>query len=274
MRLLIIGLLPSVFIAGAAAQAYGAYPATPAYYPSDTSSGLTVVYPPQVTVPPPVIVSPRQAAYLIAFRDSAVGVADAYWVSGTTLHYVTPDHRMKTAPLASVDRSVSERLNREQHVPFSLPSQPGEAELRRLLAQRLNAILGTSETSRGLVVGISDVLFDFNQASLTPAAREKLTGIAGVLLDYDGLTLRLQGYTDSIGAASHNLQLSRRRADAVRDYLLTQGVPAANLTAAGFGSASPVATNATAEGRQQNRRVEMLISGGAIGIAPASSPSN
>ncbi len=232
---------------------------------------MTVVYPPPASVPPPVIVAPRQITYFIAFTDSKVRMADEYWVSGATLHYVTPDHQLKTAPLATVDRTVSARLNMEQHVSFSLPSHPAENELA-LLLEKLSPILATRSTSGGLIVGMSDLLFDFNQATLTPVAREKLSGIAGVLAGHDSLSLRLQGYTDNIGSAEHNLQLSRRRADAVRGYLVSQGVPAANVTAAGFGSASPIASNATAAGRQQNRRVELLISGDAAGITTASAP--
>jgi outer membrane protein OmpA-like peptidoglycan-associated protein len=116
------------------------------------------------------------------------------------------------------------------------------------------------------MINISDVLFDFGQATLTANARDKLAAIAGVLMEYDGVTLRLDGHTDNIGSAVYNLDLSRRRAAAVREYLLSQGVPAANVTAAGLGEAKPVASNETAEGRQKNRRVEMLISGAAIGI--------
>jgi hypothetical protein len=128
MRVLIVGLL-GVLIGAAEAQPYGGYPPTPTSYPPYTNSAVTVVYPAPapVSVPPPVIVRPRQIAYLIAFKDSVIGLADAYWVSGNTLNYVTPDHRMRTAPLAAVDRTVSERLNREQNVSFSLPSQPEEA---------------------------------------------------------------------------------------------------------------------------------------------------
>lgn len=271
MRLLITALLGSSFIPAAKAQPYGGYFPTSTYDPSYASTGVTVVYPPPVSVPPPVIVAPRQVTYFIAFTDSKVRMADEYWVSGATLHYVTPDHQLKTAPLATVDRTVSARLNLEQHVLFSLPSPPAESELALLLL-KLSPILSTRSTSQGLIVGMSDLLFDFNQATLTPVAREKLAGIAGVLAGHNGLTLRLQGYTDNIGGDEHNLQLSRRRADAVRGFLVSQGVPAANVTAAGFGSASPIASNATAAGRQQNRRVELLISGDTAGITTASAP--
>ncbi len=134
---------------------------------------MTVVYPAPAPapVPPLVIVRPRQTAYLIAFKDSLIGLADAYWVSGNTFNYVTPDHQMKTAPLASVDRTISERLNSEQNVSFSLPlpcrpnrnkllRRPLERRLngQRSNEQRLNVRLGTRNTSRGLV-RISNVLF-------------------------------------------------------------------------------------------------------------------
>jgi outer membrane protein OmpA-like peptidoglycan-associated protein len=259
MRLLIVGLLGSslgsLLIPAADAQ-------------------VTVVYPPPapVTIAPSttVIMTPRQSTYMIAFRDSAVRIAETYWVSGNTLHFITPDRQMQTAPLASVDRSVSERLNRERNVEFFLPLPPPAAGLRSLLQQRLNVILGCRDTSRGLMINISDVLFEFGQATLTANARDKLAAIAGVLMDYGGVSLHLNGFTDNIGSAAYNLDLSRRRAAAVREYLLSQGVPAANVTAAGFGQAKPVASNATAEGRQQNRRVEMLISGSAIGITVSS----
>ena len=274
MRLLITALLGfsliSLLIPAAKAQPYGGYFPTSTYDPPYASAGVTVVYPPPVSVPPPVVVAPRQITYFIAFTDSMVRLADEYWVSGATLHYVTPDHQLKTAPLATVDRTVSARLNMEQHVSFSLPSHPAETELA-LLLEKLSPILATRSTSRGLIVGMSDLLFDFNQATLTPVAREKLSGIAGVLAGHS-LSLRLQGYTDNIGSDEHNLQLSRRRADAVRGYLVSQGVPAANVTAAGFGSASPIASNATATGRQQNRRVELLISGDTSGIAASAPP--
>jgi outer membrane protein OmpA-like peptidoglycan-associated protein len=251
MRLLIIGLFSLPLIPAADAQS------------------VTVVYPPPASVTvstTTVIMTPRQSTYMIAFRDSAVRIADTYWVSGNMLHFITPDRQMTTAPLASVDRSVSERLNRERNVAFFLPLPPPAAGLRSLLQQRLNVILGCHETSRGLMINISDVLFDFGQATLTANARDKLAAIAGVLMEYDGVSLRLDGHTDNIGSAVYNLDLSRRRAAAVREYLLSQGVPAANVTAAGLGQARPVASNETAEGRQKNRRVEMLISGSAIGI--------
>ncbi|HUK18164.1 MAG TPA: OmpA family protein [Bryobacteraceae bacterium] len=270
MRYLVSGLVGLVLVSGA--QAQWGYTPYPSYYAPYAPPQPVVV----VNQSPRVVIRevprPRQIAYLIAFKDSVIRLADAYWVSGTTLYYVTPDHQQKTAPLDSVDRTLSERLNREQNVRFDLPPQAGKAELCRLLQRQLNSILETRTTPCGLVVGISDVLFGVDQYTLTPGAREKLSKIAGILLAYGGLSPRLQGYTDNAGGDAYNLQLSKRRAEAVRDYLISQGIPAADVTAVGLGKANPVASNATAAGRQQNRRVEMLLSGDVIGIAVVSPP--
>jgi len=139
-------------------------------------------------------------------------------------------------------------------------------QLRERLRTQLNAILETRETARGLIVNINDVLFDFNKYTLKPGAREKLAKVSGILLAYPGLKLQLEGHTDSVGTDDYNLTLSQQRADAVRGFLAEQGVPVANITSLGLGKADPVASNDTAEGRQQNRRVELVVSGEAIGI--------
>ena len=142
-----------------------------------------------------------------------------------------------------------------------------KAQLRERLRQQLNMILETRESARGLIVNINDVLFDFNKYTLKPGAREKLAKVAGILLAYPGLKVQLEGHTDSIGTEEYNLKLSEARAGAVRDYLVSQNVATTNLTAAGFGKDNPVASNDTAAGRQQNRRVEMVVSGDPIGVA-------
>ncbi|MEI9971576.1 MAG: OmpA family protein [Ignavibacteriota bacterium] len=110
------------------------------------------------------------------------------------------------------------------------------------------------------------MLFDFDKYTLKPGAREKLAKVSGILLAYPGLKIQLEGHTDSIGSDSYNMTLSQNRATAVQDYLVQQGIPAASLTAVGYGKASPVASNDTDSGRQQNRRVEMVVSGDPIGI--------
>jgi outer membrane protein OmpA-like peptidoglycan-associated protein len=145
-----------------------------------------------------------------------------------------------------------------------------KAALRERLRQQLNVILETRETARGLIVNISDVLFDFNKYTLKPGARETMAKVSGILLAYPGLKIQLEGYTDSVGSDDYNQKLSEQRAESVRDYLIGQGVPGDTVSAVGFGKTNPVATNDTAEGRQRNRRVDMVVSGEPIGIGTSS----
>jgi outer membrane protein OmpA-like peptidoglycan-associated protein len=148
-----------------------------------------------------------------------------------------------------------------------------KAALRERIRQQLNSILETQETARGLIVNINDVLFDFNKYTLKPEAREKMARVAGILEAYPGLKIRLEGHTDSVGTDEYNQKLSEQRADAVRGYLMDQGVPAGALSAVGYGKADPVASNDTAAGRQKNRRVDMVVSGEPIGIDAAAADS-
>jgi outer membrane protein OmpA-like peptidoglycan-associated protein len=145
-------------------------------------------------------------------------------------------------------------------------SEAEKTQLRERLRQQFNQILETRETARGLIVNISDVLFDFDKYTLKPGAREKLAKVSGILLAYPGLKIQLEGYTDSIGSDDYNVKLSQERADSVQEYLLSQGVSAGSLSSVGLGKANPVATNDTEAGRQQNRRVEMVVSGEPIGV--------
>jgi outer membrane protein OmpA-like peptidoglycan-associated protein len=138
-------------------------------------------------------------------------------------------------------------------------------ELRARLLQQFNLILETRDTARGLVVNMSDVLFDSGKFTLRPRAREKLAKISGIVLAYPSLNLAVEGNTDSVGGEAFNQNLSEKRAEGVRTYLTQQGVPEASTTATGFGKNRPIATNDTSEGRQQNRRVELIVSGEVIG---------
>jgi len=137
--------------------------------------------------------------------------------------------------------------------------------LRERLRDQLSLILTTRDTARGLIVSMSDVLFDTNQATLKPGAREKLAKVSGILLAYPTLKMTVEGHTDSIGSDEYNMDLSRRRADSVRAYLIENGISPANIEAHGMGKDNPVASNDTAAGRQQNRRVEMVVNGEVIG---------
>ena len=158
-------------------------------------------------------------------------------------------------------------------------------EARERLKSQLNSVLATSETARGLIVNMSDVLFDTGKYALKPTTQISLAKVSGILLSYPGLKLQVEGYTDSTGSADFNQKLSENRADAVRDFLVSQGVPTDSIAATGYGATKFVADNNTAQGRQQNRRVELVVSGDAIGVhesapsadtapAPAPAPPN
>jgi len=122
------------------------------------------------------------------------------------------------------------------------------------------AALKAQQTERGLVLTLGDVLFETGKAALRPGALQHLYPLVTFLQKYPEHRVVIEGHTDSVGSETYNLDLSQRRADAVQDFLLHNGVNPAQLTTRGYGKASPVASNATAEGRQQNRRVELIIS--------------
>ena len=138
-------------------------------------------------------------------------------------------------------------------------------ELRARLLQQLNSILATRDSARGLVANMSDVLFRSGSFELLPGARERLAKVSGIVLAYPSLHVAVEGHTDSVGSDDYNQQLSEHRAEAVRDYFVQQGIKSTNVDAHGYGKNEPIATNDTPEGRQQNRRVELILSGDAIG---------
>jgi outer membrane protein OmpA-like peptidoglycan-associated protein len=167
-----------------------------------------------------------------------------------------------SAAQADADQSRSAAQQAE------LTAQQAEADkaaMRTRLSEQLNKILQTRDSARGLIVSMSDVLFDTGKYSLKPGAREKLAKVAGILLAYPGLNIEVGGYTDNVGGDDMNQRLSENRADSVRSYLVQQGVLANAVSARGFGNSSPVASNDDSAGRQQNRRVELLVSGDVIG---------
>ena len=172
---------------------------------------------------------------------------------------------------AEADRQRAEASLRDAEAEASrardtaAASEREKAELRDRLRQQLSVILETRETARGLIVNLSDVLFDTAKATLKPGAREKLARVSGILVTHPDLKLEIEGHTDSVGSDSYNQSLSERRAESVRSYLVSQNIAAQTITMAGFGESRPVATNDTAAGRQQNRRVELVVSGAAIG---------
>jgi outer membrane protein OmpA-like peptidoglycan-associated protein len=166
--------------------------------------------------------------------------------------------------LAQSDAEQS-RLAAQQAQQAAQQSEADKVAMRTRLSEQLNSILQTRDSARGLIVSMSDVLFDTGKYSLKPGAREKLAKVAGILLAYPGLNIAVGGYTDNVGGDEMNQRLSENRAGSVRDYLVQQGVATNSLSSKGFGNSLPVASNDNSAGRQQNRRVELLVSGEAIG---------
>lgn len=150
-------------------------------------------------------------------------------------------------------------------------NQSSDALRARLRAQ-LNSVLVTTETPRGLVVDLNDVLFDTGKYTLKQNTQVSLAKIATIIQLYPSIKVQVEGYTDSTGSPATNQKLSENRAIAVRDFLAGNGVPADNLTAQGYGATNFVADNGAAAGRAQNRRVDLIVSGAAIGVQ-TSAPS-
>jgi len=171
-----------------------------------------------------------------------------------------------TAAQADADQSrvIAQQAQQNEHQADS-----DKGILRAQLAEQLNKVLETRDSARGLIISMSDVLFDTGMYSLKPGAREKLAKVAGILIAYPSLNIEVGGYTDNVGGDEMNQKLSENRADAVRNYLVEEGVVANSVTAKGFGNTLPVASNDNSAGRQENRRVELVVSGDAIG-----SPAN
>jgi outer membrane protein OmpA-like peptidoglycan-associated protein len=189
----------------------------------------------------------------------------------------TADANKTAADAQQAQRDAEAESQRNREAAANSDQQLKQAvldreELRAKLLQQFNAILSTRDTARGLVVNLSDVLFDTGKYTLRPVAREKLAKISGIVLAYPDLRLAIEGNTDSVGSDAMNQTLSERRASAVLDYLVQQNIPATSMTSQGFGKNQPVASNDTAEGRQENRRVEMVVSGEVIGttVGPVS----
>jgi outer membrane protein OmpA-like peptidoglycan-associated protein len=153
-------------------------------------------------------------------------------------------------------------------------AETDKQQMRARLLQQLNQVLETKDTARGLIVNMPDVLFDTGKAELKSTARERLAKVAGILVAYPDIKVEIDGYTDSTGSLPFNERLSQQRADSVRSYLASQGVNNAALTTQGFGPDAPIASNDTAMGRQQNRRVELVVNGSSISdlVEPGSTP--
>ncbi len=207
----------------------------------------------------------QAAATAQQLQQNAQAESDRNRVAAADAHQAAADAQQSQRDAEEEsDRSRAAAATSDQQLQQAVQDRE---ELRARLLQQFNAILTTRDTARGLVVNLSDVLFDTGKYTLRPVAREKLAKISGIILVYPDLRLAIEGNTDSVGGDAMNQELSEQRAAAVRDYLAKQNIPLSSMTSQGFGKTQPVASNETAEGRQQNRRVEMIVSGDVIGTA-------
>jgi outer membrane protein OmpA-like peptidoglycan-associated protein len=203
-----------------------------------------------------------EAARLKAQNDTANAEAARLKAQNDMMNNQAAAADAISAAQADADRS---RLIAQHAQEGQQQADSEKMAMREQLEVRLNEILETRDSARGLIVSMSDVLFDTGRYSLKPGAREKLAKVAGILIAYPSLNIAVGGYTDNVGGDEMNQKLSENRAGAVRDYLVQQGVVATSVSATGFGNSSPVATNDNSAGRQENRRVELVVSGEAIG---------
>jgi outer membrane protein OmpA-like peptidoglycan-associated protein len=203
-----------------------------------------------------------QAAKARAESDAARARTDAADAQSETARAKSD---MADSQAASARALSAAQTDADQSRLAAQQAENDKAAMRMRLSEQLNKILQTRDSARGLIVSMSDVLFDTGRYSLKPGAREKLAKVAGILLAYPGLNIEVGGYTDNVGGDQMNQTLSENRASSVRDYLVQQGVATGSVSARGFGNTLPVASNDNSSGRQQNRRVELLVSGEAIG---------
>ena len=182
------------------------------------------------------------------------------------------DAQARAAAEAQSQRDAQAAAQAQQ---AALQAQQAAAQLRAQLLEQFNRILPTTDTPRGLKANLADVLFATGKFELQPNAREALARFSGIVLAHPGLKLQVEGYTDSVGSDTFNQTLSENRANSVRAYLIAQGLDPTSISAVGYGKSNPVASNDTAQGRQQNRRVEIIISGEIIGtqIGGAQNPN-
>ena len=192
--------------------------------------------------------------------------ADAEYQTAQARSDMADSQASSASALAAAQADAEQsRLAAQQAQQSVQQAEADKAAMRARLSEQLNSILHTRDSARGLIVSMSDVLFDTGKYSLKSGAREKLAKVAGILLAYPGLNIEVGGYTDNVGGDAMNQKLSENRATSVRDYLVQQGIATNSVTTKGFGNSSPVASNNNSAGRQQNRRVELLVSGEAIG---------
>ena len=196
----------------------------------------------------------QHLAYLASQRVEIAKMAAEQHVAEAQIQQTTEER----------DRVLLDARTREaQRAQQEAARATQQAQAATTQAQQLQqelAALQAKQTDRGLVLTLGDVLFETGRADLRPGALRNLYPLVTFLQKYPERRVLIEGHTDNVGSESYNLDLSQRRADAVRDFLSQNGVNTAQIATRGYGKASPVASNDTAAGRQQNRRVELIIS--------------
>jgi len=192
--------------------------------------------------------SARQAAEQAARREEAARRAEAAAQRAAEEAVL----RQQAEAAAARAGAEAERATRERE------------EARARMQRALGLVAETRESARGIIVNLPDILFDFNKATLRPQAREVISRIVGILMVTPGFRLGVEGHTDSVGSHEYNQGLSEKRAQAVKDYLVSAGIALDLITTQGFGKARPIADNSTPDGRQKNRRVEIVIEDAAV----------
>ncbi len=169
--------------------------------------------------------------------------------------------RARSAAMTAQQRAEQATLLAQQErLAADASRREAEAAREQLLElERTLAELQAKQTERGLVVTLGDVLFETNQAQLKPGAARNLDTLVDALRKHADATVQIEGHTDSTGSAEYNLGLSQRRAESVQTYLISQGIASSRMGTRGLGKDYPVASNESAAGRQQNRRVEIVI---------------
>jgi outer membrane protein OmpA-like peptidoglycan-associated protein len=209
--------------------------------------------------------NPKEMA--MAAREAVQSAEDARLIAVKRQETEALDNERRLAQAKIDEAKTAAALAASAEASANQSKQAAMAEnsnLKDQLREQLNAVLQTRATARGLIVNMSGMTFKTGQAALLPAGREKLAKIAGLILAHPGLKLAVEGYTDSTGTDQINQRLSERRAESARDFLVAQGVSQNAIVSRGLGKANPIASNATMEGRQDNRRVELVVSGAGI----------
>ena len=243
--------------------------------------------------PPPPQLAPARSTYESAASNadvnkyasvelyeakSAVDRAESDWAAkkdeaeAVHLSYIAT-RRVQIAEVSASGRKSLEEartLGRERDKAALAASQHEVQSTKQAAAERERQMreeiqeMQARETERGLLMTLGDVVFDVGEATLRPGAMEKLVALARFLKDHPDRELLVEGYTDSTGSDRYNLTLSQDRAEAVTRFLADSGIPPERMIATGYGKAYPQANNATPEGRQQNRRVEIVILGSGV----------